>query len=335
MLDRLVTLQMGQCNVVHRHIALKIYEGLVARLSHRNGSNADKPKLSVVFVRCRGTDRRQRFAAGGRSLPRRFPTALNSIQQVLRAHHAASAEVPFVEASRNEAADLCAVHRLDAPMRSQMHGGRPTGGHGDQIDRAAHTSAHNATLVNVKRSQRTTANPMSSLHVGNGSGHLHLYTGGARAGQQLRVSRFSQVGEQHLGTRPCQGDGVQICSVVVSHENSLSPRHHPVSIDIGSDRTRQHHTGSVVTRKHQRPLDCATGHDDACGTNDMQALPWHACSCICFTRRGTFDDAHRTSVVQAEGRRTGQDAHLASGVNIRQHLRQPAVLGAANRMAQQ
>ena len=215
-----------------------------------------------------------------------------------------------------------------------MHRRRPASGHGDQIDRMANASARDAALVDVERSQRATADPMRAPHLRNGSGQLHLDARSAGPGQQWLTGAFAQVGEHNLGARPSQRDGIQIGRVVIGCEHRLPSGHNPVSVDIGANRTRQHHTGPVIAGKHQRPFDGATGHDDAGSANHMQPLPRDTSTGIRPTRRRALDHAHRAAVIQAKSRRTGQDTHLAGGGDIRQHLRQPAVLWTANRLAQ-
>ena len=334
-LDRHITLEVRQFDIVHRHVTLEVDKGLVHRFARNDRGHRYKRHATRIGRRCGGTHARQVLATGRCRGCRRRPAALHRAIQALGTQHAAGAEMPAVEAARHETRQPRFVDRFDAAVRTQMHGRCPAAGHRDQVDLHDFADAGDTPAADIEGRNRALPNPVRTTRLRHRAGLPHVHAGRARLCQQPRAHLAARIRQNDLGASAGQRHGIGVRGIVVGGKHGMAARHHRITVDVRPDRGRQHDAGTVVAGKHQRPLDGAAGHDDVGGAHHVQPLARHTTRCIGQAGCTALDDADRVAVVQPERGRAQQQPHSAGIRQVLQHARQPLGSLTAHRMRQQ
>ena len=328
---------MRQFHVAHGHVMLEVDKGLAGDILVDQGPDRGKHHRQRVQhgcglwrYRCRGG-----LAGGGDGLFGRLPAAGHGLFQRLVAHHAASTKVLAVKSARHKIVHIGLVHRLDAAVRGQMNRRRPAARHAHQIRRKRLALTGDATADDVKSGQRAARHPLPALNSDDGGGGLHSHASRPGLGQQFGCHLLAEVCHRDLSARTGQGQGIAIGGVVVGGDHSAPTRQHAITVDIGANGATEHDAGSVVTGKHQRALQGATGHHNGLCPHDVQTLARHTLARVGGAGRSSLDHAYGVAVVQAKGRGPRQQSHPAAGFEFSQRAAQPECLCTVGGLVQQ
>ena len=259
-----------------------------------------------------------------RRLRTRLGSAVNGLGPALGTYHAAGAELGAVETARHKTGDCRVVLRLHVAVRGQVHGGRPTAGHANQID---------VKLPSV--GQVGFAHMLTAGHIGQGHAGHQLDACSARSTLHIGVRLATQIRYTHLCPRARQSQRVGVGRIVVDAKQRTLPRCDRIAVDVLSNGVAEHHARFVVASEYQWALNRPTGHYDRARAHGVLTLARNAIFSVGHTGCAALHDAHRVAVINAKGGGAGEGTHFAGGFNLRQHLCAPVCCSAVHRMAEQ
>jgi hypothetical protein len=274
------------------------------------------PRQGVLLIEC-GEQRGDRLARLSQRL----------LEAELAGHGADAVDTGLGPSGRGRDERKAGVVPLRAPavVTIEMDRRRQATGAGHRIALDFGARSRDRVLLAVETHQVHAvdrAPPMSRAYA---VADPHVDARGARARFPLRVDALARIGQHYAGPRLGEISGALIGVIVVCEDQHAPADGDRIAVEIGRNRRSREDSRKVVVAEHERAVDRTRRQHDALGAYAVQALaalagdPLRGGQVICHL----LDGLHEVHVLEREGARAREDAHIRQALKLGQDAVDP------------